>query len=222
MNLRTCCCFLQQSVSAQADWVSALGVVPGSPVLLSGCRGGLLRLWHADSLAPLGEVRGHDSPINGLATNSSQLFTASEWVSFPVTVKWFYQTYWILNWKWDFWWTFPLFHVCFGSDRTVKVWEAKGSLEEGVHWHLPPHYHRTGLYPIRMNHVEQRHHSWLDEVLDGLNKESLNNTDPSLLPHRDQFQGSLIRCDSSQSFKLSVFTDILGQDESQRSLSSLL
>uniref|UniRef100_A0A668A057 Kinesin family member 21A n=1 Tax=Myripristis murdjan TaxID=586833 RepID=A0A668A057_9TELE len=87
---------LQQSVSAQADWVSALGVVPGSPVLLSGCRGGLLRLWHADSLAPLGEVRGHDSPINGLATNNSQLFTASD-------------------------------------DRTVKVWEAKGSLEEGVH-----------------------------------------------------------------------------------------
>uniref|UniRef100_A0A3B4UGC7 Kinesin family member 21A n=1 Tax=Seriola dumerili TaxID=41447 RepID=A0A3B4UGC7_SERDU len=87
---------LQQSASAQADWVSALGVVPGSPVLLSGCRGGLLRLWHADSLAPLGEVRGHDSPINGLATNSCQLFTASD-------------------------------------DRTVKIWETKGSLEEGVH-----------------------------------------------------------------------------------------
>ncbi|TNN55171.1 Kinesin-like protein KIF21A [Liparis tanakae] len=91
---------LLQSVSTQTDWVSALGVMPGqwsgSPVLLGGCRGGLLRLWHADSLAPLGEVRGHDSPINGLATNGSQLFTASD-------------------------------------DRTVKIWEAKGSLEEGVH-----------------------------------------------------------------------------------------
>uniref|UniRef100_A0A3Q2SSE6 Kinesin family member 21A n=1 Tax=Fundulus heteroclitus TaxID=8078 RepID=A0A3Q2SSE6_FUNHE len=69
---------LLQSVSDQTDWVSVLGVVPGSSVLLSGCRGGLLRLWHAHSLAPLGEVQGHDSPINGLATNSTQLFTASD------------------------------------------------------------------------------------------------------------------------------------------------
>uniref|UniRef100_A0A8C5D8C2 Kinesin-like protein KIF21A n=1 Tax=Gouania willdenowi TaxID=441366 RepID=A0A8C5D8C2_GOUWI len=69
---------LQQCVSAQADWVSVLGVVPGVPVLLSGCRGGLLRLWHTDSLSPLGEFQGHDSPINGLTTNSTQLFTASE------------------------------------------------------------------------------------------------------------------------------------------------
>ncbi|XP_077449985.1 kinesin-like protein KIF21A isoform X2 [Stigmatopora argus] len=87
---------LLQSVSAQIDWVSALGVVPGSSALLSGCRGGLLRLWHADSLAPLGHVQGHDSPINSLATNSSHLFTASD-------------------------------------DRTVKIWEAKGSLAEGVY-----------------------------------------------------------------------------------------
>lgn len=69
---------LPQSSGAQSDWVSALGVVPGSSALLSGCRGGLLHLWHADSLGPLGEVRGHDSPINGLATNSSHVFTASE------------------------------------------------------------------------------------------------------------------------------------------------
>ncbi|XP_056131791.1 kinesin-like protein KIF21A [Lampris incognitus] len=87
---------LQVSHGAHKDTVSALGVVPGSRVLLSSCRGGLLRLWHTNSLAPLGDIQGHDSPINSLATNSSQLFTASD-------------------------------------DRTVKIWQANGSLEEGVY-----------------------------------------------------------------------------------------
>ncbi|XP_052347716.1 kinesin-like protein KIF21A isoform X6 [Oncorhynchus keta] len=87
---------VQQVASAHSDWVSALGVVPGCPVVLSADRGGLLKLWHADTLAPLGDLRGHDSPVNGLATNSSQLFTASD-------------------------------------DRTVKIWQAKCSLEEGIH-----------------------------------------------------------------------------------------
>ncbi|KAM8882901.1 kinesin-like protein KIF21A [Synchiropus picturatus] len=89
------CKRMLQSASAHMDWTSGLGLVPGSPVLLGGCRDGLLRLWHADSLAPLGEVSGHDSPINSLVTNSSQLFTASD-------------------------------------DRTVKIWEARGSLEDGL------------------------------------------------------------------------------------------
>ncbi|XP_055761227.1 kinesin-like protein KIF21A isoform X7 [Salvelinus fontinalis] len=87
---------VQQVAIAHSDWVSALGVMPGCPVVLSADRGGLLKLWHADTLAPLGDLRGHDSPVNGLATNSSQLFTASD-------------------------------------DRTVKIWQAKGSLEEGIH-----------------------------------------------------------------------------------------
>ncbi|XP_045080697.1 kinesin-like protein KIF21A isoform X5 [Coregonus clupeaformis] len=87
---------VQQVASAHSDWVSALGLVPGYPVVLSADRGGLLKLWHADTLAQLGDLRGHDSPVNGLATNSSQLFTASD-------------------------------------DRTVKIWQAKGSLEEGIH-----------------------------------------------------------------------------------------
>uniref|UniRef100_A0A4W5R900 Kinesin family member 21A n=1 Tax=Hucho hucho TaxID=62062 RepID=A0A4W5R900_9TELE len=69
---------VQQVACAHSDWVSALGVVPGCPVVLSADRGGLLKLWHADTLAPLGDLRGHDSPVNGLATNSSQLFTASD------------------------------------------------------------------------------------------------------------------------------------------------
>ncbi|XP_077067582.1 kinesin-like protein KIF21A isoform X5 [Siphateles boraxobius] len=69
---------LQQVPNAHRDWVCALGVVPASPILLSGCRGGVLKLWHTDTLSPLGELRGHDSPINSISTNSSLLFTASD------------------------------------------------------------------------------------------------------------------------------------------------
>ncbi|XP_028814901.1 kinesin-like protein KIF21A isoform X5 [Denticeps clupeoides] len=69
---------LQQVPNAHRDWVCALGVVPGSPTLLSGCRGGVLKLWRTDTLAPLGELKGHESPINGISTNSSLLFTASD------------------------------------------------------------------------------------------------------------------------------------------------
>uniref|UniRef100_A0A9J7ZZM2 Kinesin family member 21A n=1 Tax=Cyprinus carpio carpio TaxID=630221 RepID=A0A9J7ZZM2_CYPCA len=69
---------LQQVPNAHRDWVCALGVVPASPILLSGCRGGVLKLWHTDTLSPLGELRGHESPINSISTNSSHLFTASE------------------------------------------------------------------------------------------------------------------------------------------------
>ncbi|CAL8385654.1 unnamed protein product [Gadus morhua 'NCC'] len=87
---------LQQCVSSPGDWASALSLVPGSPVVVGGCRGGLLRLWHAETLTPLGDLQGHDFPINSMTTNSSQLFTASD-------------------------------------DRTVKVWQAKGHLEGGLH-----------------------------------------------------------------------------------------
>ncbi|XP_072526461.1 kinesin-like protein KIF21A isoform X2 [Salminus brasiliensis] len=69
---------LQQVPNAHRDWVCALGVVPGSPALLSGCRGGVLKLWHTDTLSALGELRGHESPINSISTNNSLLFTASD------------------------------------------------------------------------------------------------------------------------------------------------
>ena len=65
-------------MSSPGDWASALSLVPGSPVVVGGCRGGLLRLWHAETLTPLGDLQGHDFPINSMTTNSSQLFTASE------------------------------------------------------------------------------------------------------------------------------------------------
>uniref|UniRef100_A0A672FC09 Kinesin family member 21A n=1 Tax=Salarias fasciatus TaxID=181472 RepID=A0A672FC09_SALFA len=69
---------LQQVPNAHRDWVCALGVVPGSPALLSGCRAGVLKLWHTESLGSLGELKGHESPINSISANSSLLFTASD------------------------------------------------------------------------------------------------------------------------------------------------
>ncbi|XP_077194330.1 kinesin-like protein KIF21A isoform X12 [Paroedura picta] len=69
---------IQQVPNAHKDWVCALGLVPGSPALLSGCRGGILKLWNVDTFAPISELKGHDSPINAICTNSSQIFTASD------------------------------------------------------------------------------------------------------------------------------------------------
>nr|XP_020448638.1 kinesin-like protein KIF21B [Monopterus albus] len=67
----------QQIPNAHKDWVCALAHVPGRPMLLSGCRGGMLKVWNVDNFTPIGEVRGHDSPINAICTNSRQIFTAS-------------------------------------------------------------------------------------------------------------------------------------------------
>uniref|UniRef100_A0A7N6FAD4 Kinesin motor domain-containing protein n=1 Tax=Anabas testudineus TaxID=64144 RepID=A0A7N6FAD4_ANATE len=67
----------QQIPNAHKDWVCALAYVPGRPMLLSGCRGGMLKVWNVDNFTPIGEVRGHESPINAICTNSRQIFTAS-------------------------------------------------------------------------------------------------------------------------------------------------
>ncbi|XP_041639025.1 kinesin-like protein KIF21B isoform X2 [Cheilinus undulatus] len=67
----------QQIPNAHKDWVCALAYVPGRPMLLSGCRGGMLKVWNVDNFTPIGEVRAHDSPINAICTNSRQIFTAS-------------------------------------------------------------------------------------------------------------------------------------------------
>ncbi|KAM6981182.1 LOW QUALITY PROTEIN: kinesin-like protein KIF21B [Aplochiton taeniatus] len=67
----------QQIPNAHKDWVCALAYVPGRPMILSGCRGGMLKVWNVETFTPVGEVRGHDSPINAICTNSRQVFTAS-------------------------------------------------------------------------------------------------------------------------------------------------
>ncbi|XP_078276850.1 kinesin-like protein KIF21B [Rhinoraja longicauda] len=68
---------IQQIPNAHKDWVCALAFVPGRDMLLSGCRGGILKVWNIDNFTLLGEIRGHDSPINAICTNSSRIFTAS-------------------------------------------------------------------------------------------------------------------------------------------------
>ena len=69
---------LQSINSAHKDWVCALDFLPGSNTLLSACRGGMLKLWAIDSFTQLAEIKAHSSPINAIATNSSQVFTASK------------------------------------------------------------------------------------------------------------------------------------------------
>ncbi|XP_055017002.1 kinesin-like protein KIF21B isoform X1 [Boleophthalmus pectinirostris] len=67
----------QQIPNAHKDWVCALALVPGRPLLLSACRGGMLKVWNVDNFSPIGEVRGHDSPINAICTNAKHIFTAA-------------------------------------------------------------------------------------------------------------------------------------------------
>ncbi|XP_069797877.1 kinesin-like protein KIF21B isoform X3 [Narcine bancroftii] len=68
---------IQQIPNAHKDWVCALAFVPGRDLLLSGCRAGMLKVWNIDNFTPLGEIRGHDCPINAICTNTSRIFTAS-------------------------------------------------------------------------------------------------------------------------------------------------
>lgn len=49
-------------------------------MLLSACRAGFIKVWNVDNFTPIGEIKGHDSPINAICTNSKHIFTASRWV----------------------------------------------------------------------------------------------------------------------------------------------
>uniref|UniRef100_A0A8C0CGW5 Kinesin family member 21B n=1 Tax=Balaenoptera musculus TaxID=9771 RepID=A0A8C0CGW5_BALMU len=68
---------MQQIPTAHKDWVCALAFVPGRPMLLSACRAGVIKVWNVDNFTPIGEIKGHDSPINAVCTNAKHIFTAS-------------------------------------------------------------------------------------------------------------------------------------------------
>lgn len=59
------------------DWICGMSYLPGSQVLVSGCRAGYLKLWSVDTCALVGETKAHNSTINTIATNSSLIFTGS-------------------------------------------------------------------------------------------------------------------------------------------------
>ncbi|NXJ68462.1 KI21B protein, partial [Rostratula benghalensis] len=68
---------IQQIPNAHKDWVCALAFIPGRPMVLSACRGGMMKVWNVDTFTPVGEIKGHDNPINAICTNSKHIFTAS-------------------------------------------------------------------------------------------------------------------------------------------------
>ncbi|KAH0618753.1 hypothetical protein JD844_018209 [Phrynosoma platyrhinos] len=68
---------IQQIPNAHKDWVCALAFVPSRPMLLSACRGGTVKVWNVDNFTTVGDIKGHDNPINAICTNSKHIFTAS-------------------------------------------------------------------------------------------------------------------------------------------------
>ncbi|KAJ7322786.1 hypothetical protein OS493_032971 [Desmophyllum pertusum] len=68
---------IQHMTGAHKDWVCALDFLRPQNVLLSGCRGGMLKLWRVENGAPVCEIKAHRHPINAICTNSSCVFTAS-------------------------------------------------------------------------------------------------------------------------------------------------
>jgi len=68
---------IQHMTGAHKDWVSSLDFLRPQNVLLSGCRGGMLKLWRVENGAPVCEIKAHRHPINAISTNSSCVFTAS-------------------------------------------------------------------------------------------------------------------------------------------------
>lgn len=90
---------VQSLNNAHKDWILGLCLINSGSVMISGCRGGILRAWtvpnfgdHAGECALLGEVRAHTSAINATVTNQQHIFTASKWVSFTVWIFYFWSS----------------------------------------------------------------------------------------------------------------------------------
>ncbi|XP_018311891.1 kinesin-like protein KIF21A isoform X2 [Mycetomoellerius zeteki] len=73
---------VQSLNNAHKDWILGLCTINNGSIMISGCRGGILKAWsvpkdHIGECTPIGEVRAHASAINAIATNQQHIFTAS-------------------------------------------------------------------------------------------------------------------------------------------------
>lgn len=69
---------LKQSLNnAHKGWVSGMAIY--GDVLLSSCRGGVIRLWNIKTCDALAEMRT-DTSINDIVTSENRVFTASKYV----------------------------------------------------------------------------------------------------------------------------------------------
>ncbi|XP_076638045.1 kinesin-like protein 31E isoform X2 [Colletes latitarsis] len=73
---------VQSLNNAHKDWILGLCMINSGSVMVSGCRGGVLKAWsvpkeQGGECAPIGEVRAHGSAINAVITNQQHVFTAS-------------------------------------------------------------------------------------------------------------------------------------------------
>lgn len=72
---------VQSLNNAHKDWILGLCMINNGSVMISGCRGGVLKAWSVPKdqaeCTPIGEVRAHGSAINAVTTNQQHVFTAS-------------------------------------------------------------------------------------------------------------------------------------------------
>lgn len=74
---------IQSLNNAHKDWILGLCMINNGSIMISGCRGGILKAWsvpkdHSGECTPIGEVRAHTSAINAIVTNQQHVFTASK------------------------------------------------------------------------------------------------------------------------------------------------
>merc|ERR1711971_1035632 len=63
--------------NAHKEWICGLTFLPGGHIVISGCRGGDIKLWDTATCQLVGHMKAHNSTINHITTNSSHIFSAS-------------------------------------------------------------------------------------------------------------------------------------------------